>query len=46
MSRHRAPVRPRYGRVAATVLSLAVTGVALFGGGLLSAADAPNGPVD
>jgi hypothetical protein len=42
MSRHRAaPVRPRYGRIAAASASLAVTGIALLGGvgALPSAAD-------
>ncbi|HEU5038808.1 MAG TPA: L,D-transpeptidase [Nocardioides sp.] len=44
MSKHRAQVRPRYGRVAALVSSLAVTGVAVLGGtGVLpSAGDAQS----
>ncbi|MGB0100138.1 MAG: L,D-transpeptidase family protein [Nocardioides sp.] len=49
MSRHRAPVRPRYGRLAAVTSALAITAIAVAGGfGMLSSAagDDPSTAAD
>ncbi|MCW2794771.1 L,D-transpeptidase [Nocardioides sp.] len=44
MSRHRAEVRPRYGRIALLASSLAVTGIAVLGGtGVISPAASETG---